>query len=369
MSKHNHRWNLAFVLGLSFLAVNAAVAQVVDFSDHSASSGEGSVQFANYANRLSEFEARLQAMENYQPRIASLESEVQRLPALTYQSRSFFYAGYDHVLAKPYFSRNVAFYEMATLTSNFTSFDWSTQYTPRFYVGYEADSGTGVRVAYWQFDGQAKFLRTQQPGERLFIEVNAADATVNNEVATAGATGSLVGGHSIQVDVLDLELTRNAEFAWGWLRGQGGVRYARLEQSALWLETGSPDFVALNYDFEGIGPTVMVEAGVPLFGSNLSAFANMRGSLLFGNRSITTRDLVGGDTIPSYDSLQSAIEGQVGLDWATTVFGHPLTVRAAMEAQTWFRGGAASGGDDEGIPVDQIDMGFFGAAFTTILEL
>ena len=340
----------------------------MEFGDYPNQRNRAEFAVVGEINRLDEFESRLEAIESLQPRINALEGEVQRLPQLDYQTGRGLYAGFEHVIVKPYFSRNIAFTEASTSNFRFTSFDWNATHTPRVFVAFEGDGGVGLVVSYWQFDDQTRFSRTQLPGEFLFVEVTAADQSVNNLAGPGGVSGTLLGSHSVKLDVLDIEFTKRADQDWGWFAAQAGIRYGRLEQAALWTETGSPDFVALNFDFEGIGPTLKTEVGAYVIGG-LAVFANMRGSLLYGNRSIRTEDNLGGDFIPSYDSLQPTLEGQVGLDWRVFLFGYPVTVRAAVEGQTWFRGGGASGGDDEGIPSDQLDLGFFGGSFSTVIEL
>ncbi len=275
--------------------------------------------------------------------------------------------GYDHVITKPYFARNIAYWNEVPpgfTISEMTSFDWDAKYTPRVYFGYRGENGAEMRVRYWAFDGDSSFTRLEQAGEDLNVETNLAD-----NGALMFVDGTLTGRHSIQTKVWDIEFAKKREFGWGWLEGVGGLRYMRLEQEAFWSESGGAEFILLQYDFEGFGPTIAVEGGIPLFNTGLSLFMGGRTSLLFGNRSgFVTDDLPNRDIIPSYDSLLPVIDGRVGLEYGTCVLGSKLTLRTALESQTLFGGGSASGGDDEGTAADQINMGFFGASFIAIIE-
>lgn len=318
------------------------------------------------AARLALVEARLRELESFQPQFDAVEGNAGRPPIAGGNSSRYFYGGYEHVFVKPYFSRNIAFWnESAGIQSQFSSFDWNTIYSPRVFVGYEAPGGTGIRGRFWLFDADASFVRTESPGDNLGIETNLADNGASIE-----APGTLVGRHSIQAKVFDLEFTRHGDYRWGQLIASGGLRHATLKQSADWSETGGLGAIQLRHGFTGFGPTVAAEGSVPLFGSSLSFFAGGRTSLLFGNRSALLSDEVTlRDMIPDFDGLLPIVEAHVGLDWSSIVLGRKVVLRSALEGQSWFNGGGASGGDDEGMPANQIDMGFFGVSLTAIIEL
>lgn len=279
-----------------------------------------------------------------------------------------FYAGCDHVLVKPHFSRNIAYWSEGEVTSEFSSFAWETNYTPRAYFGYQACNGMGIRGRYWTFDGSASFFKEELSDEEIVIESYLADASVEINVDE-----TLEGLHYIDTRVFDFEFTCHRHFRQGWLTGSGGMRYAKITQGADWYETGNSsaqlnESINLLYEFEGIGPTLALESGVPLFDSSFAFFANYRGSLLFGDRSGSVIGTGAADIIPVYDGLLPMVEGQIGVQWLRAIRGRTLTLRAAMEAQSWFRAGGASGGDDEGMPADQLDLGFFGTSITTIIS-
>ncbi len=217
-------------------------------------------------------------------------------------------------------------------------------------------------------------LTVRLPGNEPRFLINpyglAYDEVCASNLVIVDVDGTLLGQHSIKARIFDAEFTKSGNFLWGWLEGSGGLRYARVEQDASWQETGGIEFVVINFDFEGTGPTLALKGGVPLFDSNLSFFAGGRTSLLYGNRSaISSDDTPAGDIITNYDGLLPILEARTGFEWATVIYGYNVFLQAAVEGQTWFRGGAASGGDDEGIPADQLDMGFFGGSFSTIIEL
>lgn len=353
---------------LNCLLIPNQAALAVDEAVESAEP-QSLVESVDWLNQLESMQIRVAGLETLEERIVALENKpdvVQKFvtPSVVIRHESRFFAGYDNVVVKPYFSKNLAYWNLAPTPAEFTSFDWDATYTPRIFIGYEGESGTGVRARYWQFDSSTSFARAEQAGEGLFIESNLVDYDASIDVS-----GTLHGEHSIDLQVIDFEVTHRAEFRQGWLFGGGGFRYANLNQRALWSETGGPEFIRLNMEFEGVGPTIFFEGGVALFDSDVSLFANARGSLLYGNRSGFVGDDAGSDRLGNSDSLMPVFEGQIGFDWETGLCEGRFHIRVAAEAQEWFAGGAASGGDDEGTTADELDLGFFGISIAAIFEL
>lgn len=316
-------------------------------------------------DRIAELDARLAAIEASHGRLQCLTSKIDHLPTIVDPPCCRWYAGYDSVIVKPYFSRNVAYWDQAAPITEVTSFDWDMKYTPRVYLGFEGTDGFGFEIRYWNFHHSTSTSATEGAAQDFFIEATLVDAEPEFDFID-----DVFANHSIRMDVLDFDLTKRIDFCSSWVRGSAGIRYARLDQQGRWTDSFFvPAALQIDYGFEGAGPTLFLEYGHSLFGGNLSAFVNSRGSLLFGQRSgVVLEDFfVVGDVVPYYDMMMPVVESQLGLDWKTSCLGVDLSMKVALEAQTWFRGGAASGGDDEGLPADQIDLGLFGLSFATVL--
>ncbi|MCA9035557.1 MAG: hypothetical protein KDA91_10520 [Planctomycetaceae bacterium] len=172
----------------------------------------------------------------------------------------------------------------------------------RYTLGYRTASGLGLRGRYWSYSHGFTY-----------------DPPFSNSTL-------YVGAHAADLEIISLQRFRqwNLEFS-------SGVRHAKLRYD-------SPVIGAFGIgqaSFEGVGPTVSVEATRGVGTRGIDIFANVRGSLLFGqinNASMLTYIPTG----PIRDEVMQIVENQLGVSWTRTI-GHSsvLQLRTAWETQYW----------------------------------
>ena len=198
---------------------------------------------------------------------------------------------------------------------------------PRLWLGYTCCSGLGLRVRWWQFDQNAS------------SDVNFVDMSQNSFVGTTSG--------SFDVEAIDFEVTDALIVGNKWdLTFSGGVRYAKFgwtqsSEGTLSLLTGQEGdvFYADTDKFEGVGGTAAMELHRNVLG-RLGVFANVRGSLLYGDATLVT--VTEGDFLPPGASdiivgvVRSVWEAQLGADWTHELWnGLYFTGRVAGEVQYW----------------------------------
>jgi len=209
-----------------------------------------------------------------------------------------------------------------TTTIEATPFDYDFEISGRYWLGARADNGVGARVRYWQW-------------EHL-----AARAVSFDEVVDLF--------HRIELATLDAELTQDWQLGAATLRVGGGLRYLRLNQqygATVNDPFGPPERLRYRQSFEGIGPTISAEWLRPI-GLNLSAYAQVRGAVTFGERnerlSYTFSGLdftisrTGVDEVISVGELGVGLQADLG----------PLFIRGGYEGQIWWNTGGPNGGGD-----------------------
>lgn len=212
----------------------------------------------------------------------------------------YFYFGYEATILKPYFSQ--AFWGP-------TNADYG--YGNRFILGYEGGSGLGVRMRYWMFN---EGFNVEDP---IFFDAESIQ---------------------LDMDVFDLEATLTERLCNWDLRVSGGVRYARWGQE---LEFDL-DFIGIDlagdFDvfFEGIGPTVAIEA-VREFGCRgFYLVGNARASVLYGKvfaRLYDDNIVVASTSIDGETTF--VFENQLGVGWARELGRSELHLRLVWESQFW----------------------------------
>jgi hypothetical protein len=171
----------------------------------------------------------------------------------------------------------------------------------RLKLGYESDSGLGVRAQYFSLDHGI-------------------------DLASRFGGGSL----GLKLDVVDAEVTFRSRLRQWDLGVSGGVRYGYLGY------TGDGVVIAPGQlTFEGIGATASIDGRRKLGNTGLSLFGNVRGSFLLGelHNGQPTAGLSYGSV---EDEIMHVIENQLGVAWiAVSDGGVQLEVRAAWETQFW----------------------------------
>lgn len=207
----------------------------------------------------------------------------------------------------------------------------------RAWLGQEYASGLGWRVSGWTFDDHA-----------------SADIAGLAELSS-----------EIDLYTVDFELLRRGRFC-GWdLLASGGVRIAGIQRE-FGINVGAEDPLAwFNDDFDGAGLTLAFGAEQGLGCSNLSVYADFRGSIVFGDT-----DFEAGIDVLQLPTIAGSIDDRTVLIWEMRLgveYERPLRVgslygRAGVEAQAWQLPPAALGLLDDTI-------GLFGPTFALGIRL
>lgn len=204
-------------------------------------------------------------------------------------SSSNLYAGYELTVLRPW---------VGNANDFGAGFSDDYGYGHRFTLGYSNCTGIGARMRYW-FYNHGHDVVPPKFGPDIF---------------------------SFDMDVVDLEMTLNGEFCNWELLVSGGVRYGRL----------GIDWVPFDQhvDFEGVGPTVALEARRQAGCRGLYLVGNFRSSVLLGQ--ISNADFLlgtGGGSVPAMvdDEVALVLENQLGIGWTRGV----LDLRAVWETQLW----------------------------------
>jgi hypothetical protein len=247
-------------------------------------------------------------------------------------------AGFEMVVVQPYFEDGI---DVDRLVDPHRQIEPGYEFhvTPRFWVGYWNRTNGGVRARYWQFDQNAE------------LTCNPCGETAIHGLAVTAADVEFV--QFLSSDVISLELA-------------AGVRFAKVEANLI-ENPGDP--LRTNWfhaDFEGIGPTVAIEAQRPLGASRWAIVGNARGSAVFGTDRIlnVSAGTVNIDRLDK-DDLIFVLESQVGVQYRRPLGNHGvLLFRALMEGQVWGLG-ARDPADMNATSVDET-FGFFGGTASFI---
>ncbi|HPM80026.1 MAG TPA: hypothetical protein PLF81_04975 [Candidatus Anammoximicrobium sp.] len=198
--------------------------------------------------------------------------------------------------------------QTATGNAWFDGFDFTA--AGRFWFGYQGPNGLGVRARYYNFDGD-----------------------------------SVVANQFVDLQMYDLEMTAKHEACNFDFLFIGGLRGGEIDWSD---EEGWGAF-----GFDGIGPTLGLQARRPLFRS-VAAVAGVRYSALFGNINDEQGD-------QANDCVTHITEVQLGVEWRRGMF-----VARAMYEYQWYTG--LSGNVDNDIDPEDVDITLAGPVFTVGFE-
>lgn len=263
------------------------------------------------------------------------------------------YFGADYISVMPHVEGDVAYSLFQGGGVIDRSFTWDDVDTVRFFLGYNNDNGYGGRLRYWQFDDSANPEAIAVAGGQVAL------AQVNN-FAPYTATGQLIANpgqilvaeYDLNLDVLDMEVTKQLRYRDTTFMFASGLRYAELEQQyrvsggATPTPPGAaPTFTAaLNHKhgIDAIGPTLSAEIWHPVRPcSRLSVYAAGRVSVLFGQQSQVWETIAGGAVNGSYsrindDDVLPVTEISVGSQYD---FDSGLFIRGGWEGQIWHGAG------------------------------
>ena len=195
--------------------------------------------------------------------------------------------------------------------------------TPRFWLGYVTQSGLGFRVQYWEFRHSAQ---TQ------FVD----------------PLGLVTLGGAMRFRTFDWEVTQQLNYRKWRMLMFGGFRYGEIRQSESLDVLGTLATLQQSQAFNGIGLTGGANLNRALFNTqSFSWYTNMRGSLLYGDRSYNYNagvDLLfpvtgqanfklSGDTL-------GILEIGTGPQWQKQLArGGQFFVRGGFEGQLWINSG------------------------------
>ncbi|MEZ6072418.1 MAG: hypothetical protein R3C10_19690 [Pirellulales bacterium] len=221
--------------------------------------------------------------------------------------------------------------------------DYNHNVAPRVWLGYEGASGWGVRGRFWQYD----------TGSNNTFFVDTDERFVLGNVC-----------NTLNTYMIDLELTKRFCLGRTRMRTSIGARNGAIRRRTVYGlgiidDDGSDeDATALIADairvFDGTGLTFAFEANRPLFGTQLEAVVNARGSALWGDnkQSVLAK---GAEALPDgmgnldVNVMTQEFHGdesdtmwigelQAGLQWTQPYQcfgGGVMFVRSVFEAQWW----------------------------------
>jgi hypothetical protein len=287
-------------------------------------------------------------------------------------SRARLSGGFAFTFLKPHYSDNLALTVMESDGTSFQTFSpmdfsYDTELTPRVWLEYGSCDGPGMRVRWWQFDHAADAVTADAPANGFGQVFPPPFGNIDISINVPGQ--SMTATTDLDAYTIDTEGIIRQCFGPWQLEAAGGVRFAEIRQHYL-VESRDDDATLLgsidfDHSFRGVGPTIALEAR-RCVGRRLGAFANLRGSLLFGE---AESSLVAGEDLDlaqpfttrentARDDLLPIGELQIGLDWHTPLDGSmEFFSRFALEGHLWQDAGNATSEDG--------DLGFFGFSIST----
>jgi hypothetical protein len=226
--------------------------------------------------------------------------------------------------------------------------------TPRFQLGWESDSGWGVRGTYWEYEND---LYEPSPGwgssfPRGYPYITFASHPLGYNRYSSPFIGR--GYESLDFDTYFSYETEKSQFTWG-----GGVKavhgsqqqfdaYREINSTLLPgvppadveqvpVSITSPTFVGPIVDqmsAEGFGPTLFAEWRHPFFMRETGELAIVLG----GRTSFVPSDYEFRDTWPLAYSLEDDLwinEGKIGLELSRRLQRFVVRLRGQFETQAW----------------------------------
>ncbi len=263
-----------------------------------------------------------------------------------------FYAGAAVVWAKPHFKEAFQYSQTNVLNGQQTlfPFDYDYEASPRIWAGYRNPDGVGVRATYWNFDATGNGAANTSDGFNIY-GAHAITIIFPANIFAAAPGSTLTTQDQLETEITNLYGTYDTNLNDIEVSVGAGLRYARLRQSLSATVSGSGPAASLNWtrEYDGLGPSITLDAKKQLGETRFSAVAAGGGSLLFGTKSIN-RTVIGDQSpqpaspflrLNDADEVVGIGELSLGLEWATTTRrGSQLSVRGTYESQLWAEAGA-----------------------------
>lgn len=287
------------------------------------------------------------ATQNHE--ITTLRSQVNRsVKETSYPQASRWFAAVDSVFVQPIQSNTTGLIVETDSGYSHVMFPWQLESSPRVEFGRESgDDLLGWRVRYWQFRHGQSFdandanglLPSGREGTVGYLSEDG-DITTGLDFVEEGTFTS-----TVRADVIDWELQRKIAKP---LDFYAGIRYAKLDQG--YHATTDQGQVDSRSSFRGVGPTIALRFTHDLIQNKLSLFANLRSSLLFGQKNFSVVDDVNNltqtlnaidlrDFNDGADSFAGNAEMQLGCRFAPADW---LAFRVALETQYYGNVGGAN---------------------------
>lgn len=277
----------------------------------------------------------------------------QACPHCNCDEEAGFYAGYSFLFAKPQMKESfqATVLHAPTGTSHLIPFSTDYDLTPRIWFGFQTEDGPGLRARYWQYDHEANTFSQRA----TFTSFPGATATtvIFPAVISTAAPGDLLNVRSgLEVHTTDLEGTIAHTLGRTELLVGGGIRHASMNQhySAQVTRMGALlGDITWDRKFEGTGLILSGDARHPLGDNGFAVVGNVRGSLLFGEKTINRRVI--GDLTPTpgapiisfqdADEVTGIFEAAIGAEWSGQIGkSTEVFLRALYETQLWTAAGA-----------------------------
>jgi len=223
-----------------------------------------------------------------------------------------------------------------SMTFHSVEFDKDT--AVRAWLGVEDCTGLGTRVRYFYYNQDIDPMSLAPDADG--IDAVARDIEVA-AVEVLGANGTLGVSSSLELQTLDLEVTKAVQLCPVSLTFSGGFRWARTDSelyaASFDLQSATTGAYRVKAVFDGYGPTFALDARHPLGFGRLAMFGGIRSSLMFGNNDVTVAGINNPNTVMvGRDSGLFIGEVTLGVEYTTQLCTGPqLTFRAAWEGQYW----------------------------------
>jgi hypothetical protein len=287
--------------------------------------------------------------------------------------RCGYYAGFAALFVRPHVPDDVPYIvDPAPDNNTVGAFNRDWEFTPRVWVGYTGPDGLGARATYWQLDSSAgpESIVGTPTNTPIYVQVIGASTGVGRN-AFAGIDETFIAGASLEMQAIDLELTRE------WRRNMAsvmlgvGLRYGNVAQrfNATVLDSVGvlSEQVIHHHGFEGVGPTISLIGFQPFGDTRLGVYGTIRGSVLFGEVYQDIYEVKNGGANIGQDTFSGDEVMAIGEIGFGLQYSHPVSntaaafIRAGYEGQVWFdAGGPTSMYGDLGLHGLLIAIGFEG---------
>lgn len=287
-----------------------------------------------------------------------------------------FVGGVGLYVLQPYFSNNMAFGIQGTFNRGAAAnapgvrFDTREEIShhmeaaPEIWLGYISEGGLGARARWWYFrEGTDQMATGDGNGIMVFSAAPLGLSFLNAGQANPGGAGVMEVTSKLEVQVEDFEAVYDLK-ACGWdLLLAGGLQLTWIDQTYNAFVPRSGNNVLLSSNtFDGIGPTLALEARRPFGDTGLKLIAKARGSMVFGSGHQIA--LVPDQNVVANEHRDTSIsigEAELGVEYGLSMGRSRLFGQLTFVGQQWFGAGSASRSSVNVIP----GGGFVGAANTT----